>query len=127
MNATTPCQTFADSLAKAESRYLHAKQKFIEEAVADPATAVALGSTVVERQSHFESLKKAEGYIYGGDYPSVLDAIKAAIDYFRTSLVRSSVKDRSSSCDLSNGVEYYERKGVHSTVQVLEQCVQAGQ
>jgi hypothetical protein len=116
---------FFNSLKTAEDRYLRAKQQFLEEAVSDPSTAVALSGSVVRKQSHFESLKVAEGYINAdADYPSSLDAVQAAIDYFKTVLIRGIEFGRSS-CDISNGVDVARLNGVRDTFNVLEQVAKS--
>lgn len=110
--------TFSDRVAEAEGHYLRAKQRFLEEAVSDPSTAVAIGSGVVQKQSHFESLKKAEGYLTGGDYPTNLAAVEAALDYFKTVLIQGFAFGRST-CDIYNGVESARLKGIRDTVNTL--------
>jgi hypothetical protein len=109
---------FIERVAEAEGHYLRAKQKFLEDAVSDPSTAVAIGGRVVQWQSHFESLKNAEGYVTGGDYPSNLAAVEAAIDYFTQVLIRG-VEFSRSTCDIYNGVESARLKGVRDTVNAL--------
>lgn len=111
-------KTFSERVAEAEGHYLRAKQQFLEEAVSDPSTAVAIGGRVVKWQSHFESLKNAEGYVTGGDYPTNLAAIEAAIDYFTDLLIRETGRSRTA-CDIYNGVESARLKGVRDTVNAL--------
>lgn len=109
---------FAARVKEAEGHYLRAKQKFLEEAVSDPSTAVALGGRVVQWQSHFESLKSAEGYVTGGDYSTNLAAVEAAIDYFTQVLIRG-VEFGRSTCDIHNGVEFARLRGIRDTVNAL--------
>lgn len=111
-------KTFSERVAEAEGHYLRAKQRLLEEAVSDPSTAVAIGGRVVQWQSHFESLKNAEGYVTGGDYPTNLAAIEAAIDYFTQVLIRG-VEFGRSTCDINNGVEFARLKGIRDTVNAL--------
>lgn len=110
--------TFSERVAEAEGHYLRAKQKFLEDAVTDPSTAVAVGGRVVRWQSHFASLKHAEGYVTGGDYPSNLAAVEAALDYFTHVLIRG-VEFGRSTCDIYNGVESARLKGIRDTVTAL--------
>lgn len=118
-------KTFSERVAEAEGHYLRAKQQFLEEAVSDPSTAVALGGSVVRKQSHFESLKVAEGYINAdADYPSSPDAVQAAIEYFKVVLIRGIEFGRSS-CDISNGVDVARLNGIRDTFGVLEQVAKS--
>jgi hypothetical protein len=109
---------FNNRLEKAETRYLQAKAKFLEDAVANPADAVACGGYVIERQEYFNTLKVVEGYLDDEGYATRRAALVAALGFFNDLLARAATAGRST-CDISNGVERRRLLGIRETVSDL--------
>ncbi len=119
MKTDTFFVAFNNRLKRAETRYLQAKAKFLEDAAAHPLDAVACGGYVIERQEYFTSLKAVEGYLYDDGYATRRAALVAALGFFKDLLARAATAGRST-CDISNGVEHRRLLGIREAVSDLE-------
>jgi len=125
----TTADIFADrvatTIAEFKQEFENAKGRFLAAAKNCPSWAFqCYGESVVYHEEAFKSLDHVRACLgqVGVEYATRKEAVQAALDHFRDTLVRAATASQSSS-GFANGVELARRQGIGHAVSAIERLV----